>query len=182
MQMFEDTGAVLLNMLRLMLYGGAAGLALEAVNGWNAAVRPKKKLLFAADLGWCLSAAFGFFMLLLAYADGALRLLWFVCAGAGYLLYRRLLGRHAKRAFSAFFRVRARARRLLRRRVFGPVAVASKKIAIFLSKPLIFFVGCIKMALYRLKAGKVKRKIKGRKRRWLRERKKCRKKEDGCLE
>lgn len=175
MQMFEDVGEVLTNMLRLMLFGGAAGLALEAVSAWNAAVRPNKKLLFAADLGWCLAAAFGFFALLLAYADGALRLLWFICAGAGYFVYRRTLGNAAKRALTALFRLRSRARRALRRRVFAPAAVLSKKIAVFFSKPLIFFAGCIKMALYRLKSGKIRRRIKGRKRRWLQDRKKAQK-------
>ena len=180
MQMFDDTGAVLLNMLRLFACGAAASLAFEIVSGWNAARRPGKKTLFAADLAWCVFAAAGFFMLLLAYADGSLRLLWFVCAGAGYFAFRRIFGRAARRAFKAYFRFTARVRRFIRARFLHPLISVAKKSGKFFSKPLIFFGRCIKMARYRLKSGKIERKIAWRKRKWLQDRKKAEKREGCC--
>ena len=180
MQMFDDTGAVLINMLRLAAFGAAAELALEVINGWNKARRPNKKALFAADLGWSVCAAACFFMLLLAYADGSLRLLWFLCAAAGFFAFARAPGRLARRAFAAFFRFTAKVRSFVFKRILTPVAVSAKKTVIFFSKPLIFFVRCIRMAIYRLKSGKVRRRIAGRKRRWLRERKKAEKGGEHC--
>ena len=180
MQMFDETGAVLLNMLRLAAFGAAAELAFEVINGWNKARRPNKKALFAADVGWCLCAAACFFMLLLAYADGSLRLLWFVCAAAGFSLFSRAPGRLARRAFAAFFRLTAKLRRFIFKRILSPAAASAKKILVFFSKPLIFFAGCIKMTLYRLKSGKIRRRIAGRKRKWLRERKKAEKDGERC--
>ncbi|MBO4584065.1 MAG: hypothetical protein J5756_03260 [Clostridia bacterium] len=182
MEFFSDTGEVLMNVLRSALYGAAAGLALEVVNGWNAAVRPNKKALFAADLGWCLCAALGFFMLLLKFADGELRLIWFAGAAAGYFAYRRVAGRAAKRAFKACFRFFARVRKRIRERVLRPAGAAAKKILIFLSKPLIFFARCIKMAIYWVKSGKIKRRIARRKRKWLREREKAQREKVRCSE
>lgn len=173
MQFFDDTGAVLVNMLRLAVYGAAAEFALEVINGWNSARRPNKKALFAADLGWSIFAAAGFFLLLLAYADGALRLLWFACAFAGGFVFRRLFGQPTKRAFAAYFRFTASVWRFVCAHVLNPVVSAAKKIAKFFSKPLIFFTACIKMKAYRLKSGRIRRKIARRKRRWLRERKKA---------
>ena len=182
MEFFSDTGAVLLNVLRSAIYGAAAGFALEAVNGWNAAVRPNKKALFAADLGWCLCAAAGFFMLLLKFADGELRLLWFAGAAAGYFAYRRIAGRAARRLFKACFRFFARVRKWARERILRPACAAAKKIFIFSSKPLIFFSRCIKMAVYWVKSGKIKRRIARRKRKWLRDREKAQRKTARCLE
>lgn len=173
MQMFDDTGAVLLNALRLAAFGAAAALALEAINGWNSARRRGRAALFAVDLAWCLLTAAGFFTLLLAYADGSLRLIWFACAAAGGFAFSRLLGKPARRAFRAFFRLAARAGRFVRACVLRPAASATKKIVIFSSKPLIFFLKCIKIAAYRLKSGRIERKIVRRKRRWLRDRKKA---------
>ena len=180
MRFFDDTGAVLLNMLRLAAYGAAAELALEVINGWNSARRPNKKALFAADLAWSVFAAAGFFLLLLAYADGALRLLWFACALAGGSAFRRTLGKPAARAFSAFFRFTARVWRFAVARVLRPSLSAAKKIAVFFSKPLIFFAGCIKMTAYKIKSGKIRRRIDRRKRRWLRRRKKAEKERARC--
>ena len=74
MKFFDDTGAVLVNVLRVALFGAAADLALEIISGWNAAGRPNKKALFVADLAWCVLSAVCFFILLLAFADGSLRL------------------------------------------------------------------------------------------------------------
>ena len=178
--MFESTGAVLLNALRLAAFGAASSLLLEAVNGWNAARRPNKKALFVADLAWCIAAAAGFFMLLLAYADGSLRLLWFVCAGVGYFVFSSTLGRAARRAFKAVFRFTAMVRRFVLVRIIYPLLAALKKMSVFFSKPLIFFARCIKIALYRLKSGKIERRIVRRKRRWLRRRKKAEKGEGCC--
>lgn len=171
MQMFDATGAVLLNVLRTAAFGAAAGLTLDIVNGWKSALRPKKAALFAADLAWCVSAAVCFFMLLLAFADGSLRLLWFIGAACGGYAYSALLGRTVRRVFAALFRLLARAAGRVRAGVLRPIAAASKKTAVFFSKPLIFLLRCIKITLYGLKSGKVKRRIAGRKRRWLRERK-----------
>lgn len=180
MRFFDDTGAVLLNMLRLAACGAAAELALEVINGWSSARRPNKKALFAVDLAWSVFAAAGFFLLLLAYADGALRLLWFACAFAGAFAFRRLLGKPVRRAFSSYFRFTARARRLVCARVLRPALTAAKKIAVFFSKPLIFFTGCIKMATYKIKSGKIRRRIDRRKRRWHREREKAEKERARC--
>ncbi len=182
MEFFDDTSAVLLNALRLAAFGAAAGLTFEIINGRNAARRLNKKALFAADLLWCLSVALSFFMLLLAYADGSLCMLWFVCAAAGFFAFRRVAGKLSRRVFKTVFRFSARVRRFVCLRLFAPAVSTSKKIVIFFSKPLIFFCGCIKMTAYRLKSGRIRRKIARRKRKWLRERKKAEREEGYCSE
>lgn len=182
MRFFDDTGAVLLNMLRIAAFGAAAELALEMINGWISAVRPNKKALFAADLAWSVCVALSFFMLLLAYADGSLRLLWFACAAAGFFTFRRLSGRCARRVFAVCFRFAARACGFVRSRIIAPCLYISKKTAIFFSKPLIFFARCIKMTTNSIKSGRIERRIVRRKRRWLRERKKAQKARGRCSE
>ena len=171
--MFDSTGAVLINMLRLAAFGAAASFALEAVNGWNAARRPRRTALFAVDLIWCIITAASFFMLLLAYADGSLRLLWFICAGAGFFAFGHTVGRGVRRCFKAFFRFTAAVRRSVRVHILRPTILTAKKNVVFFSKPLIFFKRCIKITVYRLKSGKIERRIVRRKRKWLRDRKKA---------
>ena len=173
MRFFEANGAVLLNILRTVLFGAAAELVLEMINGWMIALRPNKKAVFAADLAWCLFSATGFFMLLLAYADGSLRLLWFAGAAAGAFLFRRLLGAPARRVFAFCFRLAAKPFGFIRSYILHPSLLFLKKAAVFFSKPLIFFARCIKMTMYELKIGGIGRKTVRRKRRWLRRRKKA---------
>ena len=182
MRFFDDTGAVLLNMLRTALFGAAADLLLEMINGWKIALRPNKKALFAADLAWCVFSAIGFFMLLLTYADGSLRLLWFACAAAGVFAFRRLFGAPARRVFATCFRFAAKMFGFVRLYILIPCLSLLKKTAIIFSKPLIFFMRCIKMAVYRAKIGRIERRIVRRKRRWLQRRKKAERLRERCSE
>ncbi len=180
MRFFEANGAVLLNILRTVLFGAAAELVLEVINGWRIALRPNRKALFAADLAWSLFSAVGFFMLLLAYADGSLRLLWFACAAAGVFLFRRLFGAPSRRVFAFCFRLAAKLCGFIRSCILLPCLSYFKKTVIFFSKPLIFFARCIKMTMYRVKIGRTGRKIVRRKRRWLRRRKKAESQRERC--
>lgn len=180
MRFFEDNGAVLLNILRTVAFGAAADFLLEMINGWRIALRPNKKALFAADLAWCVFSAVGFFMLLLAYADGSLRLLWFAGAATGIFLFRRLFGVAARRVFAACFRLAAKLCGFIRSYILLPCLSSLKKAAIFFSKPLIFFARCIKMTMYRLKIGRTGRKIVRRKRKWLRKREKAERQRERC--
>ena len=182
MLMFEETGAVVLNMLRAAVFGMCAGVLFDLIYAFDRVCAMKKSSLFAVDVGWCLFTALAFFVMLLAHADGEMRLLWFACAASGGALYVRVFGKLVRRVLVCGVRLLKRICRAVFRWILRPVGLFIKKIFVFFIKPLKLLKKCITIAIYRFKLGKTKRRISGRKREWLREQEKAQRKKEGCLE
>lgn len=180
MLMFEETGAVVVNMLRTAVFGMCAGVPFDLIYAFVRVRAPKKRTVFAADAGWCLFTALAFFAMLLAHADGQMRMMWFVCVIGGGALYGRVFSKPMRRLLVCAVRLSVRFCRFVRRCLLHPVILAVKKILVFFIKPLKLLKKCITIAMYRLKLGKRKRRISGRKREWLREQEKTQRKRAGC--
>lgn len=172
MEMFENISEVIANIGRAALFGFCVGFPFDVITSWSVKRKPSQKMLFAADFGYCLFVGFAFFVMLLAFADGCLRIAWFVTAFVGAVIYKLLLSRFVKRGSERVFSVCTAVNLFLKIRVFDPIRRFLKKILAISLKPLKFLIKYIKIVLFGAKSTIVRKRISGRKRKWLRKRNK----------
>lgn len=182
MDMFESISNVLANIGRCALFGFCVSLPFDLIEVWDKRKKPSPKALFAADAGYCVAVALAFFAMLLAFADGSLRLGWFISAALGALIYKYLMSRFLKKAFFLLFEYVEKVKACVMKFLFAPTRFFIEKICNILIKPLKFLLKHIKIVMIRLKAEKVRKKISGRKRKWRQEQNKVLKGKAGCRE
>ncbi len=182
MEMFENVGSVLANIGRTALFGFCAAVPLDFITVWDKIKKPSVKAVFAADIAYCLSIAFTFFIMLLTFSDGSIRLLWIISSLFGAGIYRFLLCKTVKKVLCTVFRAFERVKSILKRCVFVPLFLFVKKIVEILLKPLKFALEYIKIALYGFKTDRVRKRIAGRKLKWLRKQNKMQKRKADCSE
>lgn len=180
MEMFENVGSVLMNIGRTAFFGFCVSFPLEIISVWNRVKAPSKKAVFSADIAYCISIAFVFFMLLLEFSDGSLRIVWFISVALGGLVYKYTLGKPVSKLIRFVFCAFDRFVGFFKKTVFHPVRLFLKKILRISLKPLQFLLKYIRIIGYDIKIKKVRKRIAGRKRKWLRKQNKTLRRKTDC--
>ena len=130
MEMFENINEVVANIGRTALFGFCASLPLDVITAWNDKKKPSPQRLFVIDFAYCLFVALAFFVTLLVFAEGRLRVIWFVSAFVGVLVYRWLIGSLIRRTSEKVISWITAVSLFVRKSFFAPIGRFLKKIIV----------------------------------------------------